>query len=110
MTAMRTGDAEPSNRELLDHIQRIEAWQRDHDGVHRALESWRSDHTADSRIRDREIQEFTPDVKAAHDLAVRLDTITGLVKYATGGSLLAAIAAVASLVMILAHVANATLP
>lgn len=93
----RAQDAgEPSNAQLMERFdeldRRMSAWIEEHRRDHKELDAWRSDHVGDAKLRQYEIDKMSPDVAAAHDVKVRLDTIVDELRLVGVGVLLSILA------------------
>jgi len=107
----RSTDAgEPTNRELLDRIVRIEAT------LDREFQEHRHDHALiDSSIAELQrggilreerisvISKAMPELAELHDFRIQVETLSKTAQLIFGGSLLAAIAAIASLILSMSH-------
>ena len=122
MSRRATDQGEPTNAELLVQIAEvrkaleafISASDKKTKEIDELMERGRTAViTTDRRLmalesgasaRQAWIETNTREIQSLHDQAVQLRTIASMVRYATGGSLIAAIAAIASLVLSLSHV------
>jgi GTP1/Obg family GTP-binding protein len=105
-----TDAGEPTNRELLDYIQRIdrtlERFTVEHRAEHRALDSCVNELQRDAIIREERVAAIAremPELDALHDFRIQVQTLTKTAQWIFGGSLLAAVAAIVSLVLSIAH-------
>ena len=74
------------------------------------LEQWRELHVREGDRRDWEIDRMTPDVEAAHDLKIRLDTLSSMLKFLVGGSVVTALLSLAALLLTIAHYSGGKFP
>jgi len=95
---------EPTNREILD---RLEDFIAEHRRDHATLETRLSLHDLDSARREMSLEQLkplVPEVQVLHDFRTEVRTIGTMTRYILGGSLLAAVAAIASLVATFGHI------
>jgi len=105
-----TDQGEPTNRELLDRIQKVEAL------LDRVFAEHRSDHSLiDSSIAELQrgailreermnvIAKAMPEIAELHDFRIQVETLAKISQLIFGGSLLAAVASIASLILSLSH-------
>lgn len=109
-----TDSGEPTNAELMS---KLEAWIGEHRRDHLDLERRLSSHENAAVLRDSNITQLLAsdrdlhrEVDALHDFRVELMAYGKLVRFATGGSLIAAAAAVASLVLTITHLLETSHP
>jgi hypothetical protein len=95
---------EPTNREILDKLNAfLDEHRRDHSVLDARINA--SDKAAallDARVVV--IQRMTEEIATLHDFKVQVQTIGSSVKWILGGSLLSALAAVASLLITVSHI------
>ena len=108
-----TDSGEPTNRDLMLAIEKIDrefsTYVREHGADHRALQTrlgLSDTATAVSDLKLRNVELATVDVKLLHDFQVQVETLGSAIKFVIGGSLIAALAAIASLIVSLAHAAG----
>ena len=106
MSRRSTDGDEPTNREVVDRVndmrRALDAFIAEQRAKNDAVDAWRATHDVTSALRQQEIDGLatvTPQLATLHDFQVRVETLTLFVKYATGGSLIAAVVGVASLVV-----------
>ena len=90
---------EPTNRQILDALN---AFIREHKGDHKELEARLGMSDTAYAIRGEKIHQLelaTVDVAMLHDFKVQVETIGKFTRWILGGSLIAAFAAIASLVL-----------
>ena len=100
-----TDAGEPTNREILDELR---AFVKEHRDDHEVLQKRLADHDTASALREQRIaglQRLTDEIAVLHDFRIQVETISSMTRWILGGSLLAALAAIASLVATFAHVA-----
>lgn len=105
-----TSPEEPSNRELMDRIERVERSLDkvliEHTATHALIDSSIGALQRDAVLREERlsvVQRAMPEIAELHDFRVQVETLSKTAQLVFGGSLLAAIAAVASLVISLSH-------
>ena len=107
----RPGDpGEPTNRELMDRIQRIENTLdkvfTEHTTTHQLIDSSIAELQRGAILREERlsvIAKAMPEIAELHDFRVQVQTLSKTAQMIFGGSLLAAIAAIASLILSLSH-------
>jgi len=95
---------EPTNRDILD---KLEAFIEEHRRDHGTLDSRLAVHDTGTALQDSRIaalQRLTDEIATLHDFRVQVETIGTSVKWILGGSLLAALAAIASLIATFSHI------
>ena len=101
----RATDAdEPTNREILD---KLEAFMAEHRRDHATLDLRLARHDVETAQREAvigQLQSVVPEVQVLRDFRVQVETIGNMAKFMVGGSLLAALAAVASLIATFSHI------
>lgn len=114
----RSSDAgEPTNAELLNRIAlvsaQIDSWINEHRHDHMTLERRLATHDTASALRDHnierligEVDHIAPEIRTLHDFQTKVETISSMLRWTFGGSLIAALAALASLVISLSHLAG----
>jgi hypothetical protein len=103
-----TDRGEPTNREILDALN---AFIRDHEGDHKLLErrlGLSDTATAVTELKVRNIELATLDIALLHDFRVQVETISKFTRWLLGGSLIAALASMATLLMLVLHIAGGT--
>lgn len=115
MTRRSTDAGEPTNRELLDRIVRIEQTLdkafAEHRGDHKLIDSSIEELQRGAIIREERltvIAKALPEIGELHDFRIQVKTLASTAQLIFGGSLLAAIAAVASLILSLSHLLSGT--
>jgi hypothetical protein len=105
-----TDAGEPTNRELLDRIERMDrtlsSFMAEHRGDHALIDSSIGELQRGSILRDERLlnlQRLLPEVAELHDFRVQVQTLSRTAQWIFGGSLLAALASIASLVLSLSH-------
>jgi hypothetical protein len=105
-----TDSGEPTNRDLMLAIEKMDRefveYVREHSRDHGALQSrlgLSDTATAVSDVKLRNVELATLDVKALHDFRVQVETLGSAIKFVVGGSVIAALAAIASLIVSIAH-------
>ena len=98
----RSTDAgEPTNRELLERIERLDRTMQDfmheHSATHAELERWRNGHTTEAALRQSTLSQVAPEVAALHDMRIQVSTINGMIRWVFGASLLGALGTFVSL-------------
>jgi len=107
----RSGDpSEPTNRELLDRIVRIEHTLdkvfAEHHQDHSLIDSSIGELQRGGMLREERISRISqamPELAELHDFRVQVQMLAKTAQWVFGGSLLAAIAAIASLILSLSH-------
>ena len=107
----RPGDSsEPTNRELLYRIVRIEHTLdkvfAEHGNTHGLIDSSIAELQRGAILREERIGVISramPEIAELHDFRVQVQTLSKTAQWIFGGSLLAAIAAIASLILSLSH-------
>jgi len=107
----RPGDpSEPTNRELLDRIVRIEHTIdkvfAEHRQDHALIDSSIGELQRGGILREERISAISramPELGELHDFRVQVQMLAKTAQWIFGGSLLAAIAAIASLILSLSH-------
>jgi len=95
---------EPTNRQIIDHLDRfIEGHDREHKDLEARL-GLKSTAAAIARSDIDALQLVAVDVKALHDFRVQVETIGASVKWILGGSLLAALASIMALIATFSHI------
>ena len=112
-----TDAGEPSNREILDRIddldRRLGEYTAEHKRDHANLSEWRVGVDVGSALRQQQLNTLVPtqaEVALLHDFRVQVVTIGASVKWILGGSLVAAVAAILSVVVTFAHIIQSTTP
>ena len=112
--ARRAADhGEPTNAELLVRIdevgRQLDAFLAEHRRDPADLDRRMAKHDTDASLRDHNIAHLLTietEVDGLHDFRVQAQTLSNMVRWIVGGSLVAAIAAIASLLVSIATVAG----
>ena len=98
-----TDQDEPSNREILDRLDRfIESHDREHKDLERRIGV--SDiASAVSRSDVDALKLVAVDVKLLRDFRIQVETLGRMMRWVVGGSLLAFLGSVATLIVLLSH-------
>jgi hypothetical protein len=99
-----TDKDEPSNRMILT---RLEQFIAEHEHEHKDLDKRLSVQDVAAALRERsilELQRGAPEISELHDFRIQVETIGASVKWILGGSLIAALAAIASLIATFSHI------
>lgn len=95
-----TDAGEPTNRELLNRLDDLTAEVRDL-GRRMTLQE------QGAILREEKLARAMPEIDLDHDFRIQVQTIARMTQWIFGASLLASIAAVASLVVTLSHIFQA---
>lgn len=102
-----TDHGEPTNREIL---AKLEEFMAEHRRDHMTIETRLASHDTAAALREARIsdlQRVATEISSLHDFKVQVQTISAMTKWILGGSLLAALAAIASLVATFGHIIQA---
>ena len=97
---------EPTNREILDALN---AFIREHEGDHKELEKRLGLSDMAYAVRSEKIHQLelaTVDVALLHDFKVQVETIGRFTRWILSGSLIAALSAAASLILMIVHISG----
>lgn len=104
---------EPTNADLLVQLERIrsdiEGAFTLHLAEHRAVDTrFATDERLVALVEERVavLRSEMPDLRALHDFRVQMETVGSSIRWVLGGSLLAALAGIASLVATFGHIAG----
>ena len=104
---------EPSNADILSRIVELEgkfdAFCQEHKGEHRDLNQMLAALQSAAILREHRLtnlEKAALEISDLHDFKIQLQTIGRMTQFIVGSSLLAAIAAVVSLIVSLSHIAG----
>ena len=99
-----TDHGEPTNREIRDEIR---SFVKEHRDDHEDLQARLAKHDMESALREARIVQLsnlTGEVSELHDFRIQVKALSEMTRWILGGSLLAAVAAIMTMVVTFAHI------
>ena len=105
-----TDQGEPSNREIMSSVgemrSTLESFIIEQRAKNASVDTWRAQVDLAAGLRQNKLDNLaaatTPELQGLHDFKVKVETLTSFAKYATGGSLIAAVASIVAVIVSIA--------